>query len=84
MDDGNGTEIGATVESNTTYRDHTPPPQQTRAPSHSPQDLTNELQGRSRYPITSGGFGDIWKCELLKPDGTVQACPASPTSYSRY
>ncbi|KAG1744289.1 kinase-like domain-containing protein [Suillus lakei] len=38
----------------------------------SPQDLTNELQGRSRYRITSGGFGDIWKCDLVKPDGTVQ------------
>ncbi|KAG1906174.1 kinase-like domain-containing protein, partial [Suillus fuscotomentosus] len=24
------------------------------------EDLTNKLQGRSRYPIASGGFGDIW------------------------
>ncbi|KAG1867303.1 hypothetical protein DFJ58DRAFT_130968 [Suillus subalutaceus] len=83
-DDGNGTETGATLKSNTTSRDHTPSPEQIRAPSYLPQDLTNELQGRSRYPITSGGFGDIWKCELVKPDGTVKACPASPTSYSCY
>ncbi|KAG2060053.1 WD40 repeat-like protein [Suillus hirtellus] len=67
-----GTETGATVESNTTSRDHAPSPEQTRAPSHTLQDLTDELQGRSRYPITSGGFGDIWKCDLVKPDMTVQ------------
>lgn len=36
------------------------------------QDLTNQLQGRSNYPITSGGFGDIWKCELVKSDETIQ------------
>ncbi|KAG1831052.1 kinase-like domain-containing protein, partial [Suillus variegatus] len=35
------------------------------------QDLTDDLQGRSRYPITSGGFGDIWKCDLVKPDMTT-------------
>ncbi|KAG1831063.1 kinase-like domain-containing protein, partial [Suillus variegatus] len=34
-------------------------------------DLTDELQGRSRYPITSGGFGDIWKCDLLVALPTV-------------
>ncbi|KAG0697068.1 kinase-like domain-containing protein [Suillus ampliporus] len=38
----------------------------------SPEDLTNELQERSTYPITSGGFGDIWKCVLAKPSETVQ------------
>ncbi|OAX35236.1 kinase-like protein [Rhizopogon vinicolor AM-OR11-026] len=36
------------------------------------QDLTDQLQGRSNYPITSGGFGDIWRCELVKLDETVQ------------
>ncbi|KAG1744290.1 kinase-like domain-containing protein [Suillus lakei] len=71
-DVGNGTETGAAIESTTTSRDHAPSSRQTRAPSHSPRDLTSELQGRSRYPITSGGFGDIWKCDLVKPDGTVQ------------
>ncbi|OAX34041.1 kinase-like protein [Rhizopogon vinicolor AM-OR11-026] len=40
--------------------------------SDSLQDLTNQLQGRSNYPITSGGFGDIWKCELVKLNETVQ------------
>ncbi|KAG1744295.1 hypothetical protein EDB19DRAFT_534397 [Suillus lakei] len=38
----------------------------------SPQDLTNEIQGRSPYPVTSRGFGDIWKCDLVKPSETVQ------------
>ncbi|KAG1744293.1 kinase-like domain-containing protein [Suillus lakei] len=38
----------------------------------SPKDLTNELQGRSPYPVASGGFGDIWKCELVKHSETVQ------------
>ncbi|KAG2752828.1 kinase-like protein [Suillus brevipes Sb2] len=47
-------------------------PEKTRASSHSSQDLTNEPQGRSRYPIASGGFGDIWKCDLVKADGIVQ------------
>ncbi|KAG1748005.1 HSF-type DNA-binding-domain-containing protein [Suillus paluster] len=28
------------------------------------RDLTNELRGRPPYPITCGGFGDIWKCIL--------------------
>jgi len=83
-DNGNWTKISATIDSNITARDHTLSPEQTLAPSHLPQDLTNELQGRSRYPITSGGFGDIWKCELVKPDGTVRVCPASSTSYSCY
>jgi hypothetical protein len=45
--------------------------------SNSPQDLTNQLQGRSDYPITSGGFGDIWKCELVKSDETIQVGPSS-------
>ncbi|KAG2060024.1 WD40 repeat-like protein [Suillus hirtellus] len=72
--DRNGTETGATVESstNSTFPDYTASPAQTRVPSYPLQDLTDELQGRSRYPITSGGFGDIWKCNLVKPDMTVQ------------
>ncbi|OAX33964.1 WD40 repeat-like protein, partial [Rhizopogon vinicolor AM-OR11-026] len=40
--------------------------------SDSLQDLTNHLQGRSDYPIASGGFGDIWKCELVKANETVE------------
>jgi hypothetical protein len=60
------------------YNPHAPSsPEKARASSHSPPDLTNELKGRSRYPITSGGFGDIWKCDLVKADVTVQVCPAS-------
>ncbi|KAG1735617.1 uncharacterized protein EDB91DRAFT_1144368 [Suillus paluster] len=37
----------------------------------SPEDLTNEIQGRPQYPTNCGGFGDIWKCDLAKPSGTV-------------
>ncbi|OAX30887.1 hypothetical protein K503DRAFT_806602 [Rhizopogon vinicolor AM-OR11-026] len=40
--------------------------------SDSLPDLTNHLQGRSDYPIASGGFGDIWKCELVKLNETVE------------
>lgn len=36
------------------------------------QDLTNQLTGRSAYAIASGGFGDIWRCHLLIPNGSVQ------------
>ncbi|KAG1744299.1 hypothetical protein EDB19DRAFT_1827168 [Suillus lakei] len=39
---------------------------------HSLEDLTNKVQGRSPYPIASGGFGDIWKCVLVKPGRDVQ------------
>lgn len=35
------------------------------------QDLTKELQKSSPFPITCGGFGDIYKCQLVRPDGTV-------------
>ncbi|KAG2108688.1 kinase-like domain-containing protein [Suillus discolor] len=45
------------------------------------EDLTNELQGRSRYPIASGGFGDIWKCDLVKPSGTVQVAVKTIRSF---
>jgi hypothetical protein len=34
------------------------------------QDLTNQLEGRSNYLIASGDFEDIWKCELVKLNGT--------------
>ncbi|KAG1725483.1 kinase-like domain-containing protein [Suillus paluster] len=37
-----------------------------------PPDLTGGLQRTSRYPIAAGAFGDIWKCNLMKPSGTVQ------------
>ncbi|KAG1731636.1 uncharacterized protein EDB91DRAFT_1252071 [Suillus paluster] len=36
------------------------------------KNLTNELQERPQYPIASGGYGDIWKCVLVKPGETVQ------------
>ncbi|KAG2099883.1 kinase-like domain-containing protein [Suillus discolor] len=35
------------------------------------QDLTKELQRSSPFPITCGGFGDIYKCQLVRPDGTI-------------
>ncbi|KAJ8583892.1 kinase-like protein [Rhizopogon salebrosus TDB-379] len=40
--------------------------------SYSLQDLTDRLRGKSNYPITSGGFGDIRKCELVKLNEIVQ------------
>ncbi|KAG2121705.1 WD40-repeat-containing domain protein [Suillus cothurnatus] len=40
--------------------------------SSSLQDLTNRLTGISAHPIASGGFGDIWRCYLLIPNGTVR------------
>ncbi|KAG1863559.1 kinase-like domain-containing protein [Suillus subalutaceus] len=36
------------------------------------QDLTNQLMGISAHAIASGGFGDIWRCCLLIPNGTVR------------
>ncbi|KAG1764375.1 kinase-like domain-containing protein [Suillus placidus] len=39
---------------------------------HSLEDLTNEVRGRSSYPSASGGFGDIWKCVLVKSSEAVQ------------
>ncbi|OAX35237.1 WD40 repeat-like protein [Rhizopogon vinicolor AM-OR11-026] len=58
------------------YSNSTATEEQTRQESthasDSLQDLTDQLQGRSNYPITSGGFGDIWKCELVKLNETVQ------------
>ncbi|KAJ8583447.1 kinase-like protein [Rhizopogon salebrosus TDB-379] len=37
-------------------------------------DLTNilPLPGRSSYPVTYGGFGDIWQCDLVQPSGIVR------------
>jgi hypothetical protein len=49
--------------------------------SDSPEDLTSKLQRRSRYPIASGGFGDIWKCDLEKASGTVQVGSTRSASY---
>lgn len=40
------------------------------------QDLTKELQNRPPFPITCGGYGDIYKCYLARPDGTVPVSPA--------
>jgi hypothetical protein len=44
-------------------------------------DLTHEIHGRSSYPVASGGFGDIWKCVLVKPSTsrTIQVCTACGT-----
>ena len=42
---------------------------------YSLQDLTEEIQ-KSAYAIAAGGFGDIWKCELVKPNGTVEVAQA--------
>jgi hypothetical protein len=47
---------------------------------YSPQNLTKELQGRSPHPVASGGSGDIWKCYLVRTNGTVQVGPASSIS----
>lgn len=35
------------------------------------QDLTKELQNRSTFPVTCGGYGDIYRCYIVKPDGTI-------------
>ncbi|KAG1719937.1 kinase-like domain-containing protein [Suillus lakei] len=40
--------------------------------SDSPKDLTDKLKKISPYPVAGGGFGDIWKCDLVKPNGNVQ------------
>ncbi|KAJ8584333.1 hypothetical protein M405DRAFT_468436 [Rhizopogon salebrosus TDB-379] len=44
---------------------------------YSLQDLTKELQGRSPFAIASGGFGDIWKCHLVKSNGIIEVGSAS-------
>jgi hypothetical protein len=59
----------------------TSPPSETSATEDSLEDLTNELQRTSPYPIAFGSFGDIWKCNLVKPSGTVQVGPACSSSY---
>jgi ferredoxin len=41
----------------------------------------HEVQGRSSYPIASGGFGDIWKCVLVKPSSAIQVCTACGICY---
>ncbi|KAG2746361.1 glycoside hydrolase family 38 protein [Suillus brevipes Sb2] len=46
---------------------------------HSVEDLTHEVQGRSSYPIASGGFGDIWRCVLVKPSSAIQVAVAVKT-----
>lgn len=51
------------------------------ASDEAPQDLTNQLQRRSRFPIASGGFGDIWKCCLVERSGTVQVAVKSIRSF---
>ncbi|KAG2035684.1 hypothetical protein BDR03DRAFT_514792 [Suillus americanus] len=40
------------------------------------QDLTKELQNRSTFPVTCGGYGDIYRCYIVKPDGTIPVRPA--------
>ncbi|OJA09216.1 hypothetical protein AZE42_00669 [Rhizopogon vesiculosus] len=34
------------------------------------RDLTGQLFNIPRFPTASGGYGDVWKCDLIK-DGTV-------------
>lgn len=34
---------------------------------HLLEDLTKQVQGKLPYPTAFGGFGDIWKCFLVKP-----------------
>ncbi|KAG1811891.1 uncharacterized protein BJ212DRAFT_1373920 [Suillus subaureus] len=60
---------------------NTPTSETTAIEEDSLEDLTNELQRRSRYPIASGGFGDIWKCDLVKPSGTVQVAVKTIRSF---
>jgi hypothetical protein len=40
-------------------------------------DLTKELCGRGSFAIASGGFGDIWKCQLVKSNGIIEVGPDS-------
>ncbi|KAJ8596057.1 kinase-like protein [Rhizopogon salebrosus TDB-379] len=34
-------------------------------------DLTGQLCNFSQYPTAWGGYSDVWKCNWIKPDGTV-------------
>ncbi|KAJ8584258.1 kinase-like protein [Rhizopogon salebrosus TDB-379] len=58
--------------SETTATEEQTSQESTGSGSDSLQDLTHLLQGKSNYPITSGGFGDIWKCHLVRLNETVQ------------
>ncbi|KAG1796466.1 kinase-like domain-containing protein [Suillus variegatus] len=40
--------------------------------AHLLEDLTKQVQGRPRYPTAFGGFGDIWKCVLVKPNRPIE------------
>ncbi|OAX30934.1 kinase-like protein, partial [Rhizopogon vinicolor AM-OR11-026] len=57
------------------------PRQESTDASDSLQDLTNYLQGKSDYPIASGGYGDIWKCELVKASETVEVAVKTIRAY---
>ncbi|KAG1860395.1 hypothetical protein F4604DRAFT_1138525 [Suillus subluteus] len=39
--------------------------------SNSLEDFTYQLQGRSSFPTACGGFGDIWKCILVRANRNV-------------
>jgi hypothetical protein len=41
------------------------------------QDLTKELHTKSPFASASGGFGDVWKCYLVKSNGIIEVGPAS-------
>ncbi|KAJ8583360.1 hypothetical protein M405DRAFT_514031 [Rhizopogon salebrosus TDB-379] len=41
------------------------------------QDLTKDLHTKSSFANASGGFGDIWKCYLVKSNGIIEVGPAS-------
>ncbi|KAG2140609.1 kinase-like domain-containing protein [Suillus clintonianus] len=45
------------------------------------EDLTNDVQGRLSYPSASGGFGDIWKCVLVKSNRAVQVAVKTIRSF---
>ncbi|KAG1793601.1 uncharacterized protein HD556DRAFT_462768 [Suillus plorans] len=48
---------------------------------HLLEDLTKQVQGKLPYPTAFGGFGDIWKCFLVKPSRPSEVCTACGTCY---
>ncbi|KAG2144140.1 kinase-like domain-containing protein [Suillus bovinus] len=47
---------------------------------HSLEDLTKQVQGRPPYPTAFGGYGDIWKCILVKPSRADVQVPPVPVA----
>ncbi|KAG2752833.1 kinase-like protein [Suillus brevipes Sb2] len=71
----------AVIQTSTSPSSETTTEESPGSASDSPEDLTSKLQRRSRYPIASGGFGDIWKCDLEKASGTVQVAVKTIRSF---